>query len=117
MSLQELSELTDKVLNVKGGVGHDYRSGAKNREPFTPQTPDPDKAPQPPRQPFANKPKPILVPKPKASFEWPPDGLWPFAETIGHHKWDGDARHATYQDHQSESHPHGVGLCRISARR
>jgi len=74
-----------------GGVGQDHRGGAKTGEPFTPQTPDPDKAPQPPRQPFANKPKPILVPKPKASFQWPPDCLWPFAETIGHHKWDGDA--------------------------
>jgi len=64
-------------------------------EPFTPRTPDPDKAPQPPThdQPSADKPsRPILVPtKPKAAFQWPPDCLWPFTESIGHPGWDGDA--------------------------
>ena len=45
MPLQELPELTDKALNVKGGVGHDYKGGAKTGEPFTPQTPDPDRHP------------------------------------------------------------------------
>jgi len=63
--------------------------------PFTPRTPDPDKAPRPPdqHQPAADKPgKPILVPsKPKAAFQWPPDYLWPFTERIGDHEWDGDA--------------------------
>jgi hypothetical protein len=49
-------------------------------EPFTPRTPDPDKAPQPPshHQPSADKPgKPILVPsKSKAAFQWPLDCMW-----------------------------------------
>jgi len=64
-------------------------------EPFTPRTPDPDKAPRPPtrHQPPAEKPgKPKLVPiKPKATFQWPPDCLWPFTESIGHPGWDSDA--------------------------
>jgi hypothetical protein len=64
-------------------------------EPFTPRTPDPDKAPRPPthHQPPAEKPgKPILVPsKPKATFQWPPDCLWPFTETTRNDGWDTDA--------------------------
>jgi hypothetical protein len=64
-------------------------------EPFTPRTPDPDKAPRPPTRhyPAADEPgKPILVPsKSKAAFLWPPDCLWPFRERIGNHEWDGDA--------------------------
>ena len=62
------------------------------RAPFTPHTPDPEKAPQPPRHPpTADKPgKPILVPsRPKAAFQWPPDCLWPFNESI--RGWDSDA--------------------------
>jgi len=45
-------------------------------EPFTPRTPDPDKAPRPPTHyyPAVDKPgSPILFPKPKAAFRWPPD--------------------------------------------
>ncbi len=63
-------------------------------EPFTPRTPDPDKAPRPPTlpQPPTEKPgKPILVPKPKAAFQWPPDCLWPFTEITRHDGWDTDA--------------------------
>ena len=56
-------------------------------ERFTPRTPDPDKAPRPPthHQPPAEKPgKPILVPsKLNATFQWPPDCLWPFTEDGG----------------------------------
>jgi hypothetical protein len=65
------------------------------REPFTPRTPDPDKAPRPPTRhyPAEDKPnKPILVPsKSKAAFQWPPVCLRPFTGRIGNHKWDGDA--------------------------
>src|ERR1700722_20781432 len=63
-------------------------------EPFTPRTPDPDKAPRPPthHQPPQKPAKPILVPsKRKAAFQWPPDCLWPFDESIGHIGWDSDA--------------------------
>jgi hypothetical protein len=64
-------------------------------EPFTPRTPDPEKAPRPPMQhpPPARKPgKPMLVPsKTKATFQWPPDCLWPFNESIRHYRWDSDA--------------------------
>jgi hypothetical protein len=50
-------------------------------EPFTPRTLGPDKAPRPPthHKPPAEKPdKPMLIPKPKGAFQWPPDCLWPF---------------------------------------
>jgi hypothetical protein len=64
-------------------------------EHFTPPIPDPEEAPRPPthRRPPAEKTgKPILIPrKTKATFQWPPDCLWPFNETIGHHGWDSDA--------------------------
>ena len=63
--------------------------------PFTPSSPDPDKAPRPPthHQPAADKPgKPVRVPsKRKAAFQWPPDCLWPFTESGRHHGWDSDA--------------------------
>jgi hypothetical protein len=58
-------------------------------EPFTPRTPDPDRAPRPPAhdQLPADKPgRPILFPsKLEAAFQWPPDCMWPFNERIGHH--------------------------------
>jgi hypothetical protein len=65
-------------------------------EPFTPATRDPDKAPRPPTydQPAADKPgRQILLPtKLKAALQWPPDCLWPFTGSIGHHGgWDTDA--------------------------
>jgi len=64
-------------------------------EPFTPRTPDPDKAPRPPTRqyPDMDKPgKPIVVPsKSKAAFQWPPKLLWPFTESIKHHGWDWNA--------------------------
>ena len=64
-------------------------------EPFTLQTPDPDKTPRPltHHQPTAEKTgKPMLVPrKTKATFQWPPDCLWPFNERIGNPGWDSDA--------------------------
>jgi hypothetical protein len=63
--------------------------------PFTPRTPDPEKAPRPPthQQPAVDKPgQPIRGPnKPKATFQWLPDCLWPFIENIRHEGWDGDA--------------------------
>jgi hypothetical protein len=64
-------------------------------EPFTPRTPNPDKAPRPPthEQPPAEKPgRPILLPsKPKATFQWPPHCLWPFTRTPKNDEWDSNA--------------------------
>ena len=64
-------------------------------EPYTPRTPDPDKAPRPPthHQPPADKTaEHIPIPsRPKATFLWPPDCLWPFTEATGNEGWDSDA--------------------------
>ncbi len=64
-------------------------------EPFTPRIPDPDKAPRTPAHhqlPADKTAEHIPIPRrPKATFQWPPDCLWPFTETIGNDGWDSDA--------------------------
>jgi hypothetical protein len=65
------------------------------REPFTPRTPDPDKAPRPPTQdqPAADKPgRPILLPsKSKAAFRGRQIVYGRSMKFIGHPGWDRDA--------------------------
>jgi hypothetical protein len=63
---------------------------------LAPPTPEPNKAPWPPMHDPRPEYKPgrqILLPtKPKAAFQWPPDCLWPFTVSIGHHGgWDSGA--------------------------
>lgn len=79
-----------RYLFILGRVLHMTTS-----ESFTLQTPDPDKAPRPPTHhlPPADKTaEHIPIPRrPKATFQWPPDCLWPFNESIRHYRWDSDA--------------------------
>ncbi len=45
-----------------------------NRLPFADPSPDPHKHPD------ERRPSELLTTKPKATFQWPPDCLWPFID-------------------------------------
>jgi hypothetical protein len=54
--------------------GRGSEAGMKNKLPFPDPSPDPDQHPYEPRT------SELLTPRPKATFQWPPDCLWPFID-------------------------------------
>jgi hypothetical protein len=62
-------QLYERHAEARGSV-----AGMKNKVLFTDPSPDPDQRPNEPRN------SELLIAKPKATFQWPPDCLWPFID-------------------------------------
>ena len=66
----QLIRTTDSYINAMRKAG----SVMKNKVRFTEPSPDPDQRPNEPRK------SELLTARPKATFQWPPDCLWPFID-------------------------------------
>jgi CheY-like chemotaxis protein len=62
-------QLHERCAEGRGGV-----AAMKSKVPFNDPSPDPDQHPNEPRK------SELFTARPKATFQWPPDYLWPFID-------------------------------------